>query len=58
MMLLCLLVKHKYKSLRNEASLVDINNVMTEHDYDEALKAEIDTEIQSEAFGFNHTLSI
>ena len=57
-MLLCSLVKHKCKSLRNESSLVDINNVMTEHDYDEALKAKFDTEIQSEAFGFNHTLSI
>ena len=30
---------------------------MTEHDYAEALKTEFDMEIQSEAFGFNHTLS-
>ena len=31
---------------------------MTERDYAEGLKAEFDKEIQSEAFGYNRTLSI
>ena len=31
---------------------------MTERDYAEAFKAEFYMEIQSEAFGFKHTLSI
>ena len=38
--------------------LEDMNAVMTEHDYAEALEAKFDMEIQSEAFGFNHNLSI
>ena len=36
----------------------DNNSVITEHDYAEALKAEFDTEIQSETFCFNHTIFI
>ena len=31
---------------------------MTERDYAEEFKEEFDMEIQSEEFGFNHTLSI
>ena len=31
---------------------------MTERDYDEALNAEFETQIQSKAFGLNHLLSI
>ena len=57
-MLLCLPGKHEYTHTRNEAFLEDNNAVMIERDYAEALMAEFDMEIQSEAFGFNHTLSI
>ena len=46
-MLLCLLVKHECKNLINEAVLVDMNAAMTECDYNEALKEEIDIEIES-----------
>ena len=35
-----------------------MNAMMIERDYAEALKSEFDMEIQSEAFGFNQTLSI
>ena len=38
--------------------LAENNDVMIERDYDESLEAEFDMEIQSEAFGFNHTLFI
>ena len=34
------------------------NDVITERDYAEEVKAEFDMEIQSEAFGFNHTIYI
>ena len=57
-MLLCLLGKHEYKNLRNEDFLADNNAMMTKCDYDEALKANFDMEIQLEIFGFNRTLSI
>ena len=57
-MLLCLPGKHEYTHTRNEAFLEDNNAVMIERDYAEALMAEFDMEIQSEAFGFNYTLSI
>ena len=46
------------KNIRNEYFLENMNYVMTEGDYAEALKAEFDMELQSEAFGFNRTLSI
>ena len=36
----------------------DNNAIMGEIVYAEALKSEFDMEIQSEAFGFNHTLPI
>ena len=38
--------------------MADNNSVITERDYDEALKSEFDMKIQSESFGFNCTLSI
>ena len=38
--------------------MADKNAVITENDYSELLKEEFDMEIQSEAFGFNCTLSI
>ena len=57
-MLLCLLEKQECKNIRNEIVLADMNIVMTERDYTEALKAEFDIEIKSEAFGFNHNISI
>ena len=34
------------------------NDVITERDYAEEVKAEFDMEIQSEAFGFNNNISI
>ena len=57
-MLLCLLGKHECKKLVREGFFVNNNDVMKERDYVEALKEKNDMEIQSEAFGFNHTLSI
>ena len=57
-MLLCLLGKHEQIFHRREAFLEDKNDVITERDYAEALKAYFDMEIQSEALGFNHTISI
>ena len=52
---MCLLEKHDRKKLRKE----DYNDfVMQYRDCDEALKAEFDIEIKSEAFCFNHNLSI
>ena len=38
--------------------LANNNNIMAERHYAEALKAEFETEIQSEAYDFNHTISI
>ena len=38
--------------------MADNNSVITERDYAEALKKEFYMEIQSAAFGFNHTPSI
>ena len=38
--------------------LADNNNIMAERHYAEALKEELETEIQSEAYDFNHTISI
>ena len=46
------------KNLRREAFLVENSDVMTERDNAEASKAAFDTEIQSEAFGFNNNLSM
>ena len=46
------------KKLRREDFLAENNNVMTERDFSEALKASFDMEIQSEAFCFNRNLSI
>ena len=37
--------------------MADKNSVMSERDYDEALKSEFDMEFQSEEFGFNDNLS-
>ena len=42
--LLCLLGKHEWKSIINEAFLEENNAVITERDYDESLKAEFDME--------------
>ena len=52
-MLLCLIGKQECKNIRNEDFLEDMNDVMTERDYAEALKAEFDMEIQLKAFGLN-----
>ena len=57
-MFLCLLGKLEWKYLRREYFLAENNDVITERDYSEALKAEFDMEIQSEAFGFNLNISI
>ena len=38
--------------------MADNNTVMTERDYTEAFKEEFDTEILSEAFGFNCNIYI
>ena len=38
-MLLCLLGKHEYKNIIREDFLAEKNDVMTERDYAEALKA-------------------
>ena len=48
----------RVQEVRKTSYFADINDVMTEHDCDEASKAECDMEIQSEEFGFNRTLSI
>ena len=48
----------RVKKLINESFLEYMNAMMIERDYAEALKSEFDMEIQSEAFGFNQTLSI
>ena len=53
-----LLGENERKYLRREAFFSDNSAVMTEHDYVETLKAEFYMENQSEAFGFNRTLSI
>ena len=45
----------RVQEVRKTSYFSDINDVMTEHDCDEALKAEFDMEIQSEEFGFNRT---
>ena len=57
-LLFWLLGKHECQNIRRAFFLEDNNSVMAERDYAEALKAEFDMEIQSEAFGFNHTISI
>ena len=57
-MLLCLLGKNTLNKLRREAFLNDGTIVMTEHDYSEALKAEFEMKIQSEAFGLNQNIFI
>ena len=44
--------------MRREAFLPENNAITTECDYAKALKEEFDTEIKSEAFGFNLNLSI
>ena len=56
--LLCLLGKHEFIKLRRQYFLADNNDVMKENDYDESLKAEFDTEIQSKEFGPNRNISI
>ena len=38
-MLLCLISKHESKNIRKEVFLVDMNAVMRERDYAEALKS-------------------
>ena len=55
-MLIYLIGKHECKVLRMLVS--DNNAVMTEHSYSEALKADFDMKIQSEAFGFKLNISI
>ena len=47
----------RVKNLIRYVFLEDNNAVMTERGYAEALKAEFDMEIQSEAFEFNDNLS-
>ena len=48
----------RVQEVRKTSYFSDINDVMKEHDCDEASKAECDMEIQSEEFGFDRTLSI
>ena len=56
--LLFLFVKHECNNLMKECFLEENNDVMIDHDYAEALKAQFDTEIQSEAFDSNSNIYI
>ena len=57
-MLFSCLGQYEAKKSRKDAFKANPQSIMTEQDYAEALKSEFDQEIQSEAFGYNRTLSI
>ena len=57
-MLFSCLGQYEAKKSRKDAFKANIQSVMTERDYAEGMKCEFDQEIQSEAFGYNRTLSI
>jgi hypothetical protein len=57
-MLFSCLGQYEAKKSRKDAFKSNPQSIMTDRDYAEGMKSEFDLEIQSEAFGYNRTLSI